>query len=172
MQDCETLAAMLEDTSSLDAKIESAQAELDKIVEQNKALIRKQAVTGMAPEAFDLQAANIDEAFRKACEKVTRLNAEKQDRLTRACVVRKYVEDLSRQAVDVAMRARDVALQVGDVPMQARDVAMQAGDVALQAGDIWDEQAWRLLVEKVTVFADGSAEFLFRGGNRITVRMG
>ena len=137
MQDCETLAAMLEDTSSLDAKIESAQAELDKIVEHNKTLIRKQAVTGMAPEAFDLQAANIDEAFRKACEKVTRLNAEKQDRLTRACVVRKYVEDLSRQAGDVAMQARDIALQAGDVAMQAGDVAMQAGDVALQAGDIW-----------------------------------
>ena len=181
MQDCETLSSMLEDTSSLDAKIESAQAELDKIVEQNKALIRKQAVTGMAPEAFDLQAANIDEAFRKACEKVTRLNAEKKDRVTRACVVRKYVEDLSGQVRDVAIQAGDVAMQAGDLSGQARDIALQAGDVTMQVRDvamqvhnvaIWDEQAWRFLVEKVTVFADGSAEFLFRGGNRITVRMG
>ena len=40
-----------------------------------------------------------------------------------------------------------------------------------QAGtmDVWSEQAWRLLVTQVTVHADGSAEFLFKGENRITV---
>ena len=41
-----------------------------------------------------------------------------------------------------------------------------------QAGpiDVWNEQAWCLLVTQVTVHADGSAEFLFRGENRMTVR--
>ncbi len=41
-----------------------------------------------------------------------------------------------------------------------------------QAGpiDVWNEQAWCLLVTQVTVHADGSAEFLFRGENRIAVK--
>ena len=41
-----------------------------------------------------------------------------------------------------------------------------------QAGPIkvWNEQVWCLLVMHVTVYADGSAEFLFRGENRITVK--
>ena len=40
-----------------------------------------------------------------------------------------------------------------------------------QAGpiEVWNEQAWCLLVTQVTVHVDGSAEFLFRGENRITV---
>ena len=36
--------------------------------------------------------------------------------------------------------------------------------------EVWDEQAWCLLVMHVTVYADGSAEFFFRGENRITVK--
>lgn len=32
------------------------------------------------------------------------------------------------------------------------------------------EQAWCLLVTRVTVHSDGSAEFLFRGENRFTVK--
>ena len=36
--------------------------------------------------------------------------------------------------------------------------------------DVWNEQAWCLLVTQVTVHADSSAEFLFRGENRITVK--
>ena len=41
-----------------------------------------------------------------------------------------------------------------------------------QAGPIhvWNEQAWYLLVTQVTIHADGSAEFLFRGENCITVK--
>ena len=35
--------------------------------------------------------------------------------------------------------------------------------------EVWNEQAWCLLVTQVTIQADGSAEFLFRGENRITV---
>ena len=35
--------------------------------------------------------------------------------------------------------------------------------------DVWNEQVWCLLVTQVTIHADGSAEFLFRGENHITV---
>jgi hypothetical protein len=36
--------------------------------------------------------------------------------------------------------------------------------------DVWNEQAWCLLVTQVTVHVDSSAEFIFRGENRITVK--
>ncbi len=68
--------------------------------------------------------------------------AEKQDRVRRASCVRMFVEDLRSQAE-----------------------RSQAGTI-----DVWSEQAWRLLVTQVTVHTDGSAEFLFKGENRITVR--
>ena len=42
--------------------------------------------------------------------------------------------------------------------------------VAMGTG-VWDEQAWRLLVTQVTIYNDGRAEFLFKGENRITVRL-
>ena len=35
--------------------------------------------------------------------------------------------------------------------------------------EVWNEQAWCLLVTRVTVHSDGSAEFLFRGENSIKV---
>jgi hypothetical protein len=66
-----------------------------------------------------------------------RLKAEKQDRLMRACGVKKYVENLRGQAGLI---------------------------------EVWNEQAWCLLVTQVTIQADGSAEYLFRGENRMTVR--
>ena len=137
IEDCETLAAMLEDTTALDRKITAAQAEVDSVLERNKALIREHAVTGIAQEEFDRKAATFEEQYRKADTTLERLNAEKQDRQMRARVIRKYVEDLRAQAGPIG---------------------------------VWDEQAWRLLVSKVTVNADGSAEFLFRGGNRITIK--
>ena len=85
---------MLEDTATLDMKIASAQEEIDTVVEMNKALIREHAATGMEKAAFDQKAATYDERFRKADAKVNRLKAEKQDRLTRVCSVKKYVENL------------------------------------------------------------------------------
>ena len=36
--------------------------------------------------------------------------------------------------------------------------------------DVSNEQVWCLLVTQVTIHADGSAEFLFRGENHITVK--
>ena len=137
IEDCETLVAMLEDTTVLDAKIAATQEEIDTVVEMNKVLIREHAVTGVPQEEFDQKAAAYDERFRKADARVNRLKAEKQDRLMRACSVKKYVENLRSQAGFI---------------------------------DVWNEQAWCLLVTQVTIHADGSAEFLFRGENRITVK--
>ena len=137
IEDCETLVAMLEDNTVLDAKIATTQEEIDTVIEMNKALIREHAVTGVPQEEFDQKAAAYDERFRKAEAKLNRLKAEKQDRLMRVCSVKKYVENLRGQAGPI---------------------------------EVWDEQAWCLLVTQVTVHADGSAEFLFRGENRMTVR--
>ena len=66
IEDCETLVAMLEDTTALDTKIAAAQEEIDTVVELNKALIREHAVTGIEQAAFDQKAAAYDECFRKA----------------------------------------------------------------------------------------------------------
>jgi hypothetical protein len=137
IEDCETLVAMLEDTAALDTKIAATQEEIDTVVEMNKVLIREHAVTGVPQEEFDQKAAAYDERFRKADAKLNRLKAEKQDRLMRACGVKKYVENLRGQAGPI---------------------------------DVWNEQAWCLLVTQVTVHVDGSAEFIFRGENRITVK--
>ena len=137
IDDCEMLAAMLENTSALDAKIAVAQEEIDTVVAMNKALIREHAVTGIEQSAFDREAKELDERLRKANARLDRLKAEKQDRLMRACGVKKYVENLRGQAGPI---------------------------------EVWNEQAWCLLVTQVTVHADGSAEFLFRGENRITVK--
>ncbi len=98
IDDCETLVAMLEGTATLDMKIAASQEEIDTVVEMNKALIREHAVTGMEQAAFDRRAKVLDERFRKADAKLNRLKTEKQDRLARACGVKKYVENLHGQA--------------------------------------------------------------------------
>ena len=56
------------------------------------------------------------------------------------------------------MRACGVKKYVENLRGQARPI------------DVWNEQAWCLLVTQVTVHVDGSAEFIFRGENRITVK--
>ena len=147
IQDCETLLAMLEDTTALDAKIAATQKEMDTVVAMNKALIREHAVTGMEQAAFDKKVADYDERFRKADAKVNRLKAEKQARQMRVCGVKRYVENLR----GLAERGETERGEAGPI-------------------EVWNEQAWRLLVTQVTVHNDGSAEFLFRGENRITVK--
>ena len=51
-------------------------------------------------------------------------------------------------------------MRVCSVKNYVENLRGQAGPI-----DVWNEQAWCLLVH-----ADGSAEFLFRGENRITVK--
>ena len=143
---------MLEDYTGLDEKIAEAQAEIDAVSERNKALIREHATTGMEQEDFDQKQQELDERFRKAVLRLNKLKEEKQDRLRRASCVKEYVGNL-RGLVELEQAERSQAER------------SQAGTI-----DVWSEQAWRLLVTQVTVHADGSAEFLFRGENRMTVR--
>ena len=60
---------------------------------------------------------------------------------------------------------QDRLMRVCSVKKYVENLCGQAGPI-----DVWNEQAWCLLVTQVTVHADGSAEFLFRGENRMTVR--
>lgn len=98
IEDCETLAAMLNDTTKLDAKIAAAQAEIDTVVERNKALIHEHTAVGMQKEEFDRKASAYDERFRKANVRLNRLKAEKQDRARRCTGVRGFSETLRGQA--------------------------------------------------------------------------
>ncbi|MBQ1363613.1 MAG: hypothetical protein IIY43_11285 [Oscillospiraceae bacterium] len=56
-------------------------------------------------------------------------------------------------------------MRVCSVKKYVENLRSQAGSI-----DVWNEQAWCLLVTQVTVHVDGSAEFIFRGENRITVK--
>ena len=123
--------------SELDQEIEATQKEIDTAVEQNRRLIREQAVTGMPTEEFDARAAMLNERYKKADEKLARLKAEREDHLTRGKGIRRFLSALD----DQAQRLED-----------------------------WDEQAWNLLVSRVIIQKDGSAEFIFRGEITITVR--
>lgn len=60
---------------------------------------------------------------------------------------------------------QDRLMRVCSVKKYVENLRGQAGPI-----EVWYEQAWCLLVTQVTVHADGSAEFLFRGENRITVK--
>lgn len=60
---------------------------------------------------------------------------------------------------------QDRLMRVCSVKKYVENLRDQAGPI-----EVWNEQAWCLLVTQVTVHADGSAEFLFRGENRITVK--
>ena len=60
---------------------------------------------------------------------------------------------------------QDRLMRVCSVKKYVENLRSQAGPI-----EVWNEQAWCLLVTQVTIHADGSAEFLFRGENRITVK--
>lgn len=95
--DCEQLATELENTSGLDQGIEATQKEIDTVVEQNRRLIREQAVTGMPTEEFDDRAALLNERYKKADEKLARLKAEREDHLTRGKSIRRFLSALDGQ---------------------------------------------------------------------------
>ncbi|MBQ9038249.1 MAG: recombinase family protein [Clostridia bacterium] len=98
IEDCETLANMLEDTMTLDTKIAATQEEIDTVVKLNKALIREHAVVGMPQEIFDQKAAAYDERFRKAEARLNRMKMEKEDRARRSTIVRQFIKALRGQA--------------------------------------------------------------------------
>ena len=84
-----------------------------------------------------------------------------------------------RKAIELDERFRKADTRVNRLKAEKQDRLMRVCSVKNyvenlrgQAGfiDVWNEQAWCLLVTQVTVHADGSTEFLFRGENRMTVR--
>lgn len=97
IQDCEELASTMEDTSGLDQEIEVTQKEIDTVVEQNRRLIREQAVTGMPTEEFDARAAMLNERYKAADDELTKLKAEREDHLTRGKGIRRFLSALDGQ---------------------------------------------------------------------------
>ena len=137
IEETRELAEMLADTSAIDEKIEQTDEERTIVVERNKALIRERAASKMTTEEFDKKASALDERYRKADARLTRLKEERESRVIRSKEIQCFVESLRSQQEPIA---------------------------------VWNEQAWNLLVTQVTIRSDGSAEFLFRGENTITVR--
>ena len=195
IEDCNTLVAMLEDTSALDEKIKTAQAEIDRIISDNKALIRNKALSGTHITAlpgtsntpitptpktdFDQRVAEYNNQYKAAHQKMVQLKGEKSERLMRASGVKKYVKDLERigrVGSDVESsdaESSDPERSDNESSDDGRSHVGNSNDrcILAAAKDVWDEQAWRMLVTQVTVHADGTADFLFRGENRITVKM-
>ena len=91
----------------------------------------------------------------------------------------RIIEDMLHDGRDVETIARAVSKRRNELRLEADANDPEAlaltkksnletyGDCPI---DGWDEQAWCLPVTQVTVYVNGSAEFLFRGENRITVK--
>lgn len=99
IRDCGTLAAALEDTTGLDEKIAEAQHEIDTVVEQNRRLIREQAVVGMPAEEFDERSAELDRRYNAADEKMSNLKEKRADHITRGKAIRRFIKALNDQPV-------------------------------------------------------------------------
>lgn len=97
IHNCEDLAAALEDTTELDREITDTQAEIDTVVELNRRLIREQAAAGMDAKEFDERAAILNERYRAADEKLSRLKAEREEHLTRGKSIRRFLSALEGQ---------------------------------------------------------------------------
>ena len=97
VSDCEELAATLEDISSLDREITDTEAEINTVVELNRRLIREQAITGMDTKEFGERAAALNERYKAADEKLSQLNAEREDHLTRGKSIRRFLSALDGQ---------------------------------------------------------------------------
>ena len=129
--------AYAENTPVLDRRIEEAQKETDLYAEQNRALIRERAATGMSDEEYDKRVIVVKQHYTAAEARLAKLMAEKASRQARSKEIRRFLEKLK-------------------------------GQPTVREG--WDEQAWNLLVSQVTIQSDGSAEFIFKGEIKITVR--
>ena len=97
VSDCEELAATLEDTSSLDREITDTEAEINTVAELSRRYIREQAIIGMDTKEFDERAAALNERYKAADEKLSRLNAEREDHLTRGKSIRRFLSTLDGQ---------------------------------------------------------------------------
>ena len=109
----------------------------------------------------------MNDRYQKAEDRLNRLMAEREDKLTRARSVRQFVVNLEKLMGQGDGTATSEERQIGHVTMPSGE-----GEVADKEAApivVWDEQAWKLLVNQVTIYADGRAEFLFRGENKVEV---
>ena len=127
----------------------------------------------------DCRAGKIDMIITKSVSRFARNTVTSLEtvRELKAIGVDVYFEEQKIHSMDERFRKADAKLnrlkaERQDRLMRVCSVKKYVENLRGQAGpiEVWNEQAWCLLVTQVTVHADGSAEFLFRGENRITVK--
>ena len=93
-EDCRTMAGILNDTTSLDAKISAVEDEIKEVVALNSAFIRSHSATGADNEGFTKKAAEYDERYKKAQARLVRLQTERKERLVRSRSIITFIEAL------------------------------------------------------------------------------
>ena len=96
-EDCRELVSILGDTAELDAKIESTQKEIDRIVAENSRLIRSFAADGEENASFESQATEYDAQFNKAQALLDKLKKEREERLNRCNAVQEFIRTMLEQ---------------------------------------------------------------------------
>ena len=93
-EDCKTVAAMLADTAALDGKIPAVKKEMDDVIALNSAYIHSHNAIGENMADFKQKTTEYDERFRKAESKLNRLQAERQERLSRSKAIMRFIDDM------------------------------------------------------------------------------
>ena len=96
-EDCRELVSILDDTTDLDAKIESTQKEIDRIVAENTRLIRGFAAGGDDSASYETRAAEYDAQFNKTQMRLGKLKSEREDRLRRSNAVQEFIKAMLKQ---------------------------------------------------------------------------
>ena len=148
---------------SLNKKIAVLMEEKETVTGLNKALIQWKATTEMEQTAFSEKSAEYNERFEEIQEKLSKLRAEMEDRRRRASEIRQFIAALSGKMTLSGLPATSGMSESQSAP---------TGSPILDGTTDWDEEAWKLLVRKVTVYRDGRAEVQFKGGYSVTVRCG
>lgn len=89
-------------------------------------------------------------------------------------------EEFSKKAAEYDERFKKAGARLGKLQAERQERLNRSRaitsfiDTLLQQPLVleqWDDQLWNLLVQKTVVSADGTVEFIFRGENKITVRI-
>ena len=97
VSDCQVMADILGDTTSLDEKITATQNEINEVVTLNNAFIRSHAATGGDRDEFAKKPAEYDERFKKADARLSKLHAERKEHLARSRSITAFAEGLLKQ---------------------------------------------------------------------------
>ena len=79
------------------AKIESTQKEIDRIVAENARLIRGFAAGGDDNTSYETRTAEYDAQFNKAQARLGKLKSEREDRLRRSNAVQEFIKAMLKQ---------------------------------------------------------------------------